>query len=273
MYDCRRRLFTWLSCRAPAAVQRFVGVPRVSLACAKRIETLVSQADRNAWPAGHRLGSGRPPAGEPGAGNVGHGVARAVLPGLVHHSDRGARYACGDYTQRLERATEHAREGGIQPGMSRPGRPWDNAMAESFMRTLKREEVDGRTYRDIEDARGLIATFLEEVYNRQRLHAARSVLEGVRLRRRVQVQAGTKKRRVQPNPETGSSGQSQLGTCRTANDEGLSVARMRSTNRLCASFPSLTAGVQFTRCSPAGPGSASRARCAVLGATERGGHR
>jgi putative transposase len=95
--------------------------------------------------------------------------ARQALAGLVHHSDRGVQYACGDYIQRLERA-------GIQPSMSRPGCPWDNAMAESFMRTLKREEVDGRAYRDIEDARSLIATFLEEVYNRQRLHSALAYL-------------------------------------------------------------------------------------------------
>jgi putative transposase len=95
--------------------------------------------------------------------------ARPALPGLVHHSDRGVQYACGDYIQRLERA-------GIQPSMSRPGCPWDNAMAESFMRTLKREEVDGRAYRDIDEARGLIATFLEEIYNRQRLHSALAYL-------------------------------------------------------------------------------------------------
>ncbi len=94
---------------------------------------------------------------------------RQALPGLVHHSDRGVQYACGNYIQRLERV-------GIQPSMSRPGCPWDNAMAESFMRTLKREEVDGRTYRDLEEARGLIATFLEEVYNRQRLHSALAYL-------------------------------------------------------------------------------------------------
>jgi putative transposase len=52
-----------------------------------------------------------------------------------------AQYACGDHIQRLERV-------GIQPSMSRLGCPWDNAMTESFMRTLKREEVDGRAYRD-----------------------------------------------------------------------------------------------------------------------------
>jgi transposase InsO family protein len=91
---------------------------------------------------------------------------RAVIPGgLIHHSDRGVQYACGDYVKRLQ--TAH-----IQPSMSRAGCPWDNAMAESFMATLKREEVDGQTYRDLADAQEKIGRFLEEVYNRQRLHSA-----------------------------------------------------------------------------------------------------
>jgi putative transposase len=95
---------------------------------------------------------------------------REVVAGeLVHHSDRGVQYACGDYIQRLEKA-------GIQPSMSRAGCPWDNAMAESFMRTLKREEVDGRAYRDLAEATALIGTFLEEVYNRQRMHSALAYL-------------------------------------------------------------------------------------------------
>jgi putative transposase len=94
---------------------------------------------------------------------------RAVTPGLVHHSDRGVQYACGDYIQRLEAAA-------IQPSMSRPGCPWDNAMAESFMRTLKREEVDGRGYRDLAEAKASVGVFLEEVYNRQRLHSALAYL-------------------------------------------------------------------------------------------------
>ncbi len=91
---------------------------------------------------------------------------RAVVPGvLVHHSDRGIQYACEDYAARLLRA-------GIVPSMSRVGRPWDNAVAESFMRTLKREEVDGRSYRDLAAARASIGAFLETTYNRQRLHSA-----------------------------------------------------------------------------------------------------
>ena len=93
-------------------------------------------------------------------------ASRDVVPGgLVHHSDRGVQYACGDYVARLDAA-------GIQPSMSRVGCPYDNAMAESFMKTFKQEEVDGRAYRDIAVARAAIGTFIDEVYNRQRLHSA-----------------------------------------------------------------------------------------------------
>jgi len=93
-------------------------------------------------------------------------ATRPVVPGeLVHHSDRGVQYACDDYIARLAAA-------GIQPSMSRVGCPWDNAMAESFMRTLKHEEVDGRAYRDLADAQASIESFIEQAYNRQRLHSA-----------------------------------------------------------------------------------------------------
>ncbi len=84
---------------------------------------------------------------------------------LIHHSDRGVQYACGEYTSSLE---AH----GIQPSMSRIGNPYDNAKAESFMKTLKQEEVDGRDYRNLEEAREAIGIFIEKVYNRQRLHSA-----------------------------------------------------------------------------------------------------
>jgi transposase InsO family protein len=93
-------------------------------------------------------------------------VSRQPLPGtLIHHSDRGVQYACHDYTAILE---AH----GIRSSMSRVGSPYDNAKAESFMKTLKQEEVDGRVYRDVAQARQGIGTFIDEVYNRQRLHSA-----------------------------------------------------------------------------------------------------
>jgi len=90
---------------------------------------------------------------------------QVIRGGLVHHSDRGTQYACGDYIQRLEAA-------GIQPSMSRAGCPYDNAMAESFMKTLKWEEVDASDYSDLDHARSAIGEFIEDVYNRQRLHSA-----------------------------------------------------------------------------------------------------
>jgi len=93
-------------------------------------------------------------------------ASRPLVAGrLVHHSDRGIQYACGDYIARLEAA-------GVQPSMSRPGCPYDNAMAESFMKTLKTEEVDGRLYRDLDHATAEIGRFIQIIYNRQRLHSA-----------------------------------------------------------------------------------------------------
>jgi putative transposase len=93
-------------------------------------------------------------------------VARRPAPGsLIHHSDRGVQYACSDYAFILEAHD-------IRPSMSRVGCPYDNAKAESFMKTLKHEEVDGRAYRDIGHARSAIGTFFEDVYNRRRLHSA-----------------------------------------------------------------------------------------------------
>jgi putative transposase len=93
-------------------------------------------------------------------------AARRPAPGsLIHHSDRGVQYACGEYSALL---AAHD----IQPSMSRIGNPYDNAKAESFIKTLKQEEVDARTYRDAHQARSSIGLFIEEVYNRQRLHSA-----------------------------------------------------------------------------------------------------
>ena len=99
--------------------------------------------------------------------------SRPVIPGgLVHHTDQGVQYACGDYIARLQAA-------GVQPSMSRAGCPYDNAMAESFMKTLKTEEVDGSAYTDLQDASTRIGEFIETVYNHQRLHSALDYLSPV----------------------------------------------------------------------------------------------
>lgn len=90
---------------------------------------------------------------------------RRLVPGLVHHSDRGVQYAAGDYTQLL-------REHKIEISMSRRANPYDNAQAESFIKTLKYEEVYRSDYRDQHDVRNGVAHFLEKVYNQKRLHSA-----------------------------------------------------------------------------------------------------
>jgi len=90
---------------------------------------------------------------------------RVPLPGLVHHSDRGSQYASRDYIELLQ-ANQ------IRISMSRRCNPWDNAACESFMKTLKYEEVYRNEYRDLVEARASIGEFLEKVYNQKRLHSA-----------------------------------------------------------------------------------------------------
>ena len=95
-----------------------------------------------------------------------HALAeRHPPPGLVHHSDRGVQYASKAYVTLLR--THH-----MIPSMSRPANPYDNASCESFMRTLKREEVYANAYRDFGHVRANIAAFIEQYYNRCRLHSA-----------------------------------------------------------------------------------------------------
>jgi len=90
---------------------------------------------------------------------------RTPPQGLTHHSDRGAQYASNDYTGLLKKH-------GVRISMSRSGNPYDNATCESFMKTLKYEEVYRQEYRDLADARTCIERFLEKVYNGKRLHSA-----------------------------------------------------------------------------------------------------
>jgi putative transposase len=104
-------------------------------------------------------------------------IARRVIhPGLVHHSDRGSQYASNDYTDLLK---DH----GIDISMSRRANPWDTAACESFMKTLKYEEVHRNEYRNLGEARAAIQEFLEKVYNRKRLHSALGYLPPVEFER------------------------------------------------------------------------------------------
>ncbi|MBW4699069.1 MAG: integrase core domain-containing protein [Aphanocapsa lilacina HA4352-LM1] len=91
--------------------------------------------------------------------------SRTLRPGLVHHSDRGVQYASREYTGLLK---EHE----IEISMSRKANPYDNAKAESFIKTLKQEEVYMFEYENMTEARERISEFLEELYNQKRLHSA-----------------------------------------------------------------------------------------------------
>ena len=91
--------------------------------------------------------------------------SRRPQPGLVHHSDRGVQYACSDYTGLLK---EHQ----IVISMSRKGNPYDNAACESFMKTLKYEEVYRQEYRGMTEALASVGQFIDRIYNHKRLHSA-----------------------------------------------------------------------------------------------------
>jgi putative transposase len=92
-------------------------------------------------------------------------ATRQPLAGLVHHSDRGVQYASEEYVAVLEKHE-------MVPSMSRPANPYDNASCESFMKTLKREEIYANQYTDLEHLRTNVEEFIERYYNRQRLHSS-----------------------------------------------------------------------------------------------------
>src|SRR5207237_6807122 len=131
---------------------------------AGRVRFLGGGAGR-VFAAGDWLGAGDhagSPVGGDGAGD-GDGTA-AARAGLVHHSDQGVQYVSHDYVALLE---SHQ----VRISMSRRGNPWDNATCESFMKTLKCEEVYRSEYRNLTEARARIGEFLEEIYNQKRLHS------------------------------------------------------------------------------------------------------
>jgi len=108
---------------------------------------------------------------------------RRPSAGLVHHSDRGSQYASGDYTDLLK-------ANGCQISMSHKASPWENAGCESWMKTLKCEEVYRQEYRNLAEARGSIERFIEKVYNQQRLHSALDYCPPAEFERALLARAG-----------------------------------------------------------------------------------
>jgi putative transposase len=108
---------------------------------------------------------------------------RQPRPGLIHHSDRGVQYASGEYVAILLDQQQ------MIPSMSRPANPYDNASCESFIKTLKREEIYANAYENLEHLRANIEIFIEEYYNQQRLHSALGYRSPEEFERQAQCQS------------------------------------------------------------------------------------
>jgi putative transposase len=115
---------------------------------------------------------------------------RQPQPSLVHHSDRGLQYARAEYIAILEK--HH-----MVPSMSRPANPYDNASCESFIKTLKREEIYAHKYEDLEQLRANIEEFIEEYYHRQRLHSALGCRSPEEFERKAEDQAESRGARME----------------------------------------------------------------------------
>jgi transposase InsO family protein len=163
--------------------------------------------------------------------------------GVVHHSDQGVQYACHDYVSILK---IHK----MTPSMSRPANPYDNATCESFMKTLKREEIHCREYRDLEDLDAHLVEFLDGYYNHQRLHSALGYLTPAEF----EQQSGNKEDRDPSGAAKMSfSGIGNLST-RYLSRELVGNQASESPPHRLDEFPS---GYSLARCSPAELASAS----------------
>jgi transposase InsO family protein len=143
-------------------------------------------------------------------------TSRQPPPGVVHHSDRGIQYASGEYVQILQ---QHQ----MVPSMSRPANPYDNASGESFLKTLKREELYANSYRGLEHLRTNMAAFIEQYYNRTRLHSALGYRPPEEFERGVTAL-----------PSPGAASLQFFRPAEDSNQKELSTgARQRRNNRVC----------------------------------------
>jgi putative transposase len=172
-----------------------------------------------------------------------HALAqRQPAPGFVHHSDRGVQYASAPYVARLKQA-------GAEISMSARGNPYDNAKAESFFKTLKREEVYLNNYQTFAEAKANLGRFIEDAYNRKRLHSSLGYVPRRSSRRRadqaaiVDFAAGSlpgvhSTRCERPQLSWGSSAHTVSAACRSR------ASTHSSTNPVCIWPP--TAGLPGT---------------------------
>jgi transposase InsO family protein len=168
---------------------------------------------------------------------------RQPPPGLVHHSDRGVQYASAQYVQVL-------REHGIELSMSRAGNPYDNATCESFIKTLKVEEIYVSEYRDREDLRNHLQEFIEQYYNRLRLHSALGYQSPEQFEQQLGVSPAS------ATPKAAILSFSGHGTIYQGNGEQSQASQNHSPTH-CVDESST--GYSWAGCSPAEPACASPA--------------
>ena len=172
---------------------------------------------------------------------------RQPPPGLVHHSDRGLQYASAEYVEVLQRH-------GILLSMSR-GNPYDNATCESWIKTLKVEEIYGNQYQDLEDLRSQLREFIEQYYNRERLHSALGYCSPEKFEQQLAVRPPPS-----PGPAARVSFSGHGQSIHAINILGSSLSKSASRDHSPThGLDELPAGYSSAGCSPAAPAYASPA--------------